>query len=113
MRTEGIKVYITIPIPYGRPDCNGVVHTKESVQDMIGGFGTNKPLVFKANEYDIEHCIGLISGNDYAVTWDDKLGTCWLNVNGLVFYGGADIVVNEMQDGKVTSFEVRSVGLSE
>lgn len=113
MRTEGLKTFITMPIPYDRPDSNGVVHTKESIQDMIKSFSVNKPITFKANEEDTEHCIGFVSSKDCSVNWDDDTQTCWLNIDGRIFYGGADIVVNEMKDGKITSFEIRSVGFSE
>lgn len=113
MRTEGLKTFITIPIPYDRPDKNGTVHTKESVQHMIESFNSNKPIVFRANEDDTERCIGFVSGRDYSVDWDDESQTCWFNIDGRIFYGGADIVVNEMKDGQITSFEIRSIGLSE
>ena len=35
MRTENIKVAITIPIPYDKPDKNGNIYTKEVSSNFI------------------------------------------------------------------------------
>ena len=32
MRTDNIKVTITIPIPYNKPDKNGNIYTEEAVE---------------------------------------------------------------------------------
>ena len=35
MRTENIEVKITIPIPFNKPDKNGVVYTEEAISKAV------------------------------------------------------------------------------
>ena len=35
-----------------------------------------------------------------------------VTVDGVVFFGGTECVVNEIKDGKVTDFEIVGIGLS-
>ena len=41
-----------------------------------------------------------------------KNQVCKITIDGAVFYGGTECIVNEMKDDKVTDFEIVGVGLS-
>ena len=41
MRTEGIKVKVTIPIPIGKPDKNGIVYTEKAIEKTINELSNN------------------------------------------------------------------------
>lgn len=111
MRVESTKVRFTIPIPIDKPDCNGVIYTKESIKNAVNNLQTNLPIVFKDNECD-EKIIGATTGNSHIVTWDSESQMCKMTVEGVVFYSGAEIVVNGIEDGKITDFRIRSIGLT-
>ena len=48
----------------------------------------------------------------YVEEWDMKNQVCKITIDGAVFYGGTECIVNEMKDDKVTDFEIVGVGLS-
>lgn len=111
MRVENTKVKLTIPIPIDKPDCNGVVYTKEAIENAVNNFHTNLPIVYKDNETD-EKVIGVTTGASHIVTWDSENQACKITVDGVVFYSGAEILVNEIEDGKISSFEIVRIGLT-
>ena len=45
MREENIKVKVTIPIPFGKPDKNGVMYTEEAVSNAINNLHKNLPII--------------------------------------------------------------------
>ena len=109
MRTEGIKVKVTIPIPIGRPDKNGVVYTEKAV----GNLCENLPIVYRDNENNADgSIIGTVTTTSYVEDWNIKNRVCNITVDGIVFFGGTECVVNEIKDGKVTEFEIVGIGLS-
>ena len=117
MRTDGIKVKITIPIPFDKPDLNGVIHSKEAVEKITHQFHNDVPIIFRSDEDDNPKVIGHISDNCQIADWDTKNGICKLTVGGLIYYGGMDIVVNECHQGEngetvIDDFRVTGIGLS-
>ena len=106
MRVENTKVKFTISIPIDKPDCNGVVYAKEAVENAVNNLRTNLPIVFK------DELIGVTAGLSHIVTWDFENQVCKMTVDGVIFYSGAEIFVNEIKDGKVSSFEIASIGLT-
>lgn len=111
MRVENIKVKLTIPIPIDKPDKNGVVYTKEAVENAVNNLHTKLPIVYGDREI-YQGAIGVTTGNSHIVTWDSDNQVCNTTVDGVIFYGGAEIIVNEIKDNKVTDFEIVSIGLS-
>ena len=111
MRVEGTKVKFTIPIPIDKPDKNGVIYTKEAIENAVNNLRTNLPIIYKDNESDAK-AVGVTTGNSHIVTWDFESQVCKVTVDGIVFYSGADIIVNEIEDGKISSFEIASIGLT-
>ena len=47
MRTDNIKVTITIPIPYDKPDKNGNIYTEEAVEKAVNNLHKNLPIIFR------------------------------------------------------------------
>lgn len=113
MRTNNIKVKLTIPISYDKPDLNGVCYTKEAIENAIKNYDSKLPILYQANERDSIHLIGVTDNTIYFIEWDDENQVCRFTIDGVIFYGGADIMVNKIQDGKITDFEFRGFGLSE
>lgn len=111
MRVENARVKITIPIPIDKPDKNGVVYTKEAIENAVNNLHTNIPILYGDGEAD-KKVIGTTIGNLHIVTWDSENQICKMTVDGVVFYSGAEIIVNDFEDGKVTNFEIVSIGLS-
>ncbi|MDD6827971.1 MAG: hypothetical protein PUE12_18030 [Oscillospiraceae bacterium] len=113
MRVENTKVKLTISIPIDKPDDNGVIYTREAIENAVNNLHTNLPIIYRDNESAIDGMvIGATTGNSHIVTWDSENQVCKMTVNGVVFYSGADILVNDIKDGKITDFEIVSIGLS-
>ena len=112
MRVENAKVKITIPIPIDKPDVNGIVYTEEAVSNAINNLQSKLPILFKENAESDEKVIGA-TGTQCIVSWDSDNQVCKLTVDGVLFYSGAEIIVNEMtNDGKITDFRIASIGLT-
>lgn len=113
MRLENLKVELALIIPFGRPDKNGIVYSKEAVKKAVSSFSGNLPIIYRGNDADRE---GVVIGNTVGETcstlWDNEHQVCEVIVNGNVYYGGTECIVNEIKDGVVTDFNIISVGLS-
>ena len=109
MRTENIKVKITIPIPYDKPDKNGNIYTKEAVEKATNNLRKNLPIIFR--DKSEEKVIGTTTGDSHIATWDFENQVCKLTVDGEVFFGGTECLY-EVEDGKVTDFQIIGIGLS-
>ena len=113
MRVEGTKVKITIPIPVEKPDLNGCVYTEKAIENAVNNLKTNLPIVYKENDETNEIVVGATTGTSHIVTWDSKNQVCKLTVDGVIFYSGAEIVVNDItKDGEITDFRIVSIGLT-
>lgn len=113
MRTDNIKVKLTIPIPYDRPDNNGVIYSKEAVEKVVNNLRTNLPIMYRDNgsKFDAE-VIGAITGTTHIVTWDFENQVCNLTVDGVVFFGGTECIVNKIEDNIIKDFTITGIGLS-
>jgi hypothetical protein len=111
MRVENTKVKFTIPIPIDKPDANGIVYTEEAVEKVVNNFGKYLPIVYKDNKCDAK-VIGATTGNSPIVSWDSDNQICKLTTDGVIFYSGAEIIVNEIEDGKISDFRIVSIGLT-
>ena len=117
MRTNNIKVKITIPIPFDHPDFNGVTYSKEAIERMTQQMHINDPIIFRSNEDDNPKVIGHTTGNFQESDFDYENEVCKLTINGIIYYGGMDITVNKSHrddDGKITidDFEINRFGIS-
>lgn len=114
MRLDNLKVQIALTIPYGHPDKNGVVYSKEAIEKAISSFEGRLPILYRDNDAVKDGMvIGNTIGETCSVLWDDEHKVYEVVVNGNVYYGGADIIVNDVnKDGTVADFSIVSVGLS-
>lgn len=117
MRTDGIKVRITTPIPFDKPDGNGVIHSKDAVGEITRQSYKNYPIIFRGTEDDNAKIIGHIADDFLSANWDNKNGVCNLTVNGVVYHGGMDIIVNECHRDEngvtvIDDFRIAGIGFS-
>jgi putative ABC transport system permease protein len=73
-------------------------------KDAIG-----QGITISNNIYEV---IGVIDEPFRSISFDSENQVCTLSLNGTIFHGGAEIIVNEIEDGKITDFEIRSIGLT-
>lgn len=112
MRTDNLKVKLTIPIPVGKPDCNGIVYSKKAVENAINNLHKNLPIIYRDDEIEEEVVIGNTTGNSHIVTWNSENQVCNVTVDGVVYFGGAECIIKEMDNGVVTDFDIVAIGLS-
>lgn len=105
MRTNNIKVKLTIPIPYNKPDGNYNVYTKEAVEGAVNNLQTKLPIMFG------KKIIGNTTGNAHITTWDDENQVCNLTIDGIIYHGGLECVI-ETADDKVTSMQIVGFGIT-
>lgn len=109
MRTDNIKVTITIPIPYDQPDKNGNIYTKEAVEKAVNDLHKYTPIIFRGESE--EKVIGTITDDSHIATWDFENQVCKLTVDGEIFFGGIEGIVTA-NNGKIVDFEIVGIGLS-
>ena len=111
MKDDLIKIKITIPIAFDTPNKNGTVFTREAVENAISNFSVNTPIIYKDKESRFQDkVIGIVTDN--VDTWDFENQVCRMAIDGVVFHSGANIVVNKIEDGKITDFRIASIGLT-
>ena len=111
MRTDNIKVTITIPIPYNEPDKNGNIYTKEAVEKAVDNLHKHIPIIF--GDESKEKIIGTTTDDSHIVTWDFENQVCNLTVNGEVFFGGTKSKCTvDRGKGTIVDFEIVGIGLS-
>lgn len=106
MRTDNIKVKLTIPIPVEKPDKNGVMYTEKAVENAVNDLMKNLPI-----RNDDGVVIGTTTGDTHIATWNSEKQVCNVTVDGVVFYGGTSCIINEIEDGVVTDFRITGFGL--
>ena len=112
MRVENAKIKLTIPIPIDQPDANGIIYTEEAVSDALNNLRANLPILFKENDETDAKVIGA-TGTSHIVNWDYENNVCNVTIDGVVFYGGAEIIVNDMTpEGLITDFRITNIGLT-
>ena len=112
MRTDNIKVTITIPIPYDQPDNNGNIYTKEAVEKAVNNLHKYLPLIYKSKSE--EKVIGTITGDSNIATWDFENQVCNLTLDGEIFFGGTNSeCIFDREKGKIVNFEIVGIGFSE
>jgi hypothetical protein len=115
MRTENIKVKLTIPIPIDKPDKNGVVYTERAIEKAVCALNTNLPIIYRDNRkedvIDNSIVIGHTTGSCHMVHWDFENQVCNLVVDGQIYFGGTSCIVNDIQDNVVKDFRITSIGI--
>lgn len=111
MKEELTKVKFTISIPYDKPNKNGTMFTKEAVDDAICNLRRNLPIVYNDDETNSK-VVGVTTGESHIVTWDSDNQAYKMTVDGVLFHCNPVIVVNEIEDGKISDFRIASIGLT-
>ena len=109
MRAENIKVTITIPIPYNKPDKNGNIYTKEAVEKAVNNLHKYLPIIYRCESE--EKVIGTVTSDSHIATYDYENQVCKLTVDGEVFSGGTDCIA-DIDNGKIVDFEIVGIGLN-
>jgi len=111
MKDDLIKIKITMPIAFDTPNKNGTVFTKEAVENAISNFSINTPIIYKDKESRYQDkVIGFVTDN--ISTWDYENQVCRMTLDGVVFHSGANIIINKIEDGKISDFRIESIGLA-
>lgn len=112
MRSKMLKTSIEIEFPFNKPDLNGVMYTKEAVENAVNNF-SKVPIIFSSNDGESK-IIGSTIGDSYAVTVDEENGVCKFTVDGVIYSGGTECINVEFNlEDKIDSFEICSIGFSE
>ena len=113
MRLENIKASLNITIPFDKPNSNGIIYTKDAVKNAINKFKTELPIIYRDND-SVKN--GVVIGNTMkglsSVSWDDKAKTCKIIIDGVLYFGGTECILNQIHEGIVSDFDIVSVGLS-
>lgn len=113
MRLGDLKVELAFVIPFGRLDKNDVVYSKGAVEKAIDSFNKSLPIIFRDIDVNKDGTVlGITAGETNSVIWDEERCICEVIVNGYMYYGGVECIVNETKDGVVTDFDIVSIGLS-
>lgn len=105
MRTENIKVTFKMPIPVNKPDLNGVIYSKEAIRNAYKNV-KNIPIEIPNNDGQFIP-VGVAQEVELI---EDENGMHIAGV-GLVWHGGTEENV-EINNGKVTSFNITGIGIS-
>lgn len=111
MRTNNLECKITLKFHYGEPDGNNVIYTKDAVKKAVNQLKNHYPIALYDSSDGTKSVIGTTK-EPYEVIWDEDNNVCLVTINGILFYGGTECVVNEIEDGMVQNFQIKSFGLS-
>lgn len=116
MRTDNHKCSMTLRFPYDKPDGNGFIYTKEAVEKMIHSLSGNYPIKVTGRPCNINGDVCEIVGvttEPYSARWDEDEGVCVLTINGIIFHGGTECIVNEFTDDRAADdITITGFGLS-
>ena len=106
MRTNNIKIQLTIPYPINIPDGNGTIYSKESIENAIGKMREGIPIMFRRNDSDDDGIvIGGTTENAKIIGFSEDGSVCNVLVNGVIYAGGSDCISEKVS--------VMAFGLSE
>lgn len=117
MNDEFTKITLTFPMRSDRPNRNGIVFTEEAIRNAFASSNPNMPILMQCNQCLDEtlschraRCIGFTDPT-YYFDYDDDNKVCEVTLTGHIFNMAPDIVINEMHDGKITDFDIRSISI--
>ena len=114
MRINSLGIQLTMDLPFDRPDKNGVVYSRAAIEKAFKSFGGLPPILYRGNEPgDRARIIGHTDKEPHSVIWNDESQTCTVTINGTIYYGGTECIINKSKDDAITDFELVSIGLSE
>lgn len=105
MRTDNIKITFDMPVQFNKSDGNGVIYTKESIQNAMST-GNDNPIEIIDNN-GMGTVVGIVENMTLIDSGDDGV----IHIEGHLWHGGTSEEV-VIEDNKVTSFSIRSVGIT-
>ena len=111
MSDEFTKVKLTMHMSFDKPNKNGSVFTKEAVEDAVCNLHRNLPIIY-SNDGTNSKVVGATTGESHIVTWDSENQVCKMTVDGVMFNCSPLIAVKEIEDGKISDFQIVSIGLT-
>ena len=116
MNDELAEITLTFPVRCDRPNRNGTVFTEEAIKHAFASSNPHMPIVVQGGinreelTYFNDRVIGCTDPT-YYFDYDAENKVCKVTLTGHIFNMAPDIVINEMRDGKITDFEIRSVSI--
>lgn len=117
MNDELTKITLTFPMYCDTPNRNGTVFTDEAIRHAFASSNPHMPIIMQGGanrdeelEYFNDRIIG-VTDPTYYFDYDDENKVCEVTLTGRLFNMEPNIVINEMNDGKITDFEIRSVNI--
>ena len=117
MNDEFTKITLTFPVLCDRPSRNGTFFTEEANLPAFASSNPHMPIIMQGDtiqdeefEYQNDRVIGCTDPT-YYFDYDNENKVCEVTLTGHIFNMAPDIVINEMHDGKITDFEIRSVSM--
>lgn len=107
---EMTDVKLTFTIPYGKPNKNGSIFTEEAVMTAVSTLCQNLPI--KLSNDGFSKVIGNTTGKCHLVRWNPDTQTCHITVDGKLYAGGIEGVVNEFEGNEIKNFDNRAFSLT-
>lgn len=113
MRQNNLKMQIALKFPFNLPDKNGVVYSKQAVEQAISALQGKLPILFRGNQTCVDGVvIGHTAGDTTSVLWDSDHQVCEVVLNAVIYYGGTECIAKTIENGVVTDFEITAIGIS-
>lgn len=117
MNDELTKITLTFPMRCNTPNCNGTVFTEEAIRNAFASSNSHMPIIMqdktiqdKELTYQNDSIIGY-TDSTYHFDYDDENKVCKVTLDGKLFNMTPNIIINEMKNGKITNFEIRSINI--
>ncbi len=107
---EMTDVKLTFTIPYGKPNRNCTIFTEEAVVAAVSALPQNLPIELTSDGFS--KVIGNTTGKFHLVRWDSETQTCHITVDGKLYAGGIEGVVNEFEGNEIKNFDIRAFSLT-
>ena len=109
---DNTKVKLSVSIPFDKPNKNGSIFSIEAVEKAIGDFKEHMPILDYRDKWEDTKVIGYVNSAPHIISWDFENQVCTAEVYGTIFSCGAELKINEIEDNKITDFEITSIGLT-
>lgn len=106
------EVKITIPFPVERPNINGMIFTKEAIEEAFNNMSL--PAITYSDECRQQDVvIGFVKDKPCTLDYDDERKVCNITLNGELYNCFLSYYINEYDGDTVTDFTIDCVNLSE
>jgi len=106
MRCKNIEVTMKIPLSVDEPDDNGVIYTREAIENAFEN-AKGKPIITYENDQRV--CIEVVTSDAKIIETSEVV---FAEVSGRIRFGGTEESVEKDEDGKVVNMEFTSIGFS-